>query len=93
MSSPVDYGYYSPLVSLIVMVLMIVALLLVGLAWHSLRSIRQDLKTFLDTEHSWRKDVQLERERLADALSTERKKEYLEFRMHTHDEAGKVVLS
>lgn len=92
MSSPADYGYYSPLVSLIVMILMIVALLLVGLAWHSLRSIRQDLRTFLDTEYSWRAAAALERERLADALSAERKKEYLEFRMHSHDEDGKVVL-
>ena len=87
-----DYGYVNPWISLLVMILMIVALLLVGLAWHSLRSIRQDLRSFLETEYSWRSAAALERERLADALSVERKKEYLEFRTHTHNPAGKVVL-
>jgi hypothetical protein len=90
--SGMDYGYVTPWISLLVMVLMIVALLLVGLAWHSLRAIRQDLRSFLDTEYSWREAAALERERLDDALSKERKQEYLDFRTHRHDPTGKVVL-
>jgi hypothetical protein len=87
-----DYGYFSPYLSLVVSGLLIVTLLLAALAFYNLKEIRRDLKGFLDVEKEWRSAAALERETLADALRKERQKERDDFLLHTHDETGKVVL-
>lgn len=87
-----DYGYVAPWMNFLVLCLLLIALLLVGLAWHNLRGIRIDLQKFLDMERDWRTAAALERERLADVLSVKRDKEYKEFLLHSHDEKGRIVL-
>jgi hypothetical protein len=88
-----DYGYVTPFVSLIAVILLIITLLLAALAFYNLKEIRKDLKNFLDVEKEWRDAAALERERLADALSSERKKEWTAFLLHTHNDKGKVELA
>lgn len=88
-----DYGYVTPFVSLAAIVLLIVTLLLAALAFYNLKELRKDLKDFLDVEKDWRAEAALERERLADVLSSERNKEVVAFLLHTHDVTGKVVLA
>jgi hypothetical protein len=87
-----DYGYVTPFISLAAIVLLIITLLLAALAFYNLKEIRKDLKNFLDVEKEWRADAALERERLADVLSAERKREWMLFLLHTHNDKGIVIL-
>jgi len=91
MTTGMDYGYVSPYLSLLTTSLLIAATFLAGLAFYNLREIRRALTDFLQTDSVYRTEAGLERVRLADALEGQRKKEYVEFKSHTHDKEGKVV--